>query len=157
MRGIENSIQDVRRKIFRSHGNTGRGWVARKSVAAVLMCLAVAACASGGRGAGATSASGQLSSNATSAASASAIELCATRFRHATVAMMTTLRQAFARGTPYPGGIFGSSFYPPDSPAVQCLVPARKNNYNVEVIVLSDGAVLLAGGQPVGNTFMARP
>ena len=64
--------------------------------------------------------------------------------------------QAFARGSPYPGEIFGSSSYPPDTPAAQCLVPAGKNNYNVEVIVLSDGTVLLAGTQPVGNTFMTR-
>ena len=140
----------------RSRGRTGRGWVALQSVPAVLICLAVAACGSGGRGADTPSA-GPLGPSAATSAPASATEICAKRFPHTTAAIATTLRQAFRRGTPYPGEIFGSSSYPPDSPAVQCLVPSGKDNYNVEVIVLSDGAVLLAGSQSVGDTFMARP
>jgi hypothetical protein len=143
--------------VGRPCGRTGLGWVARQCVAAVLIGFALTACGSGDHGTGAPLASAQLGSNTANPTAAPATEICSKRFRHTTVAMMTTLRRAFARGKPYPGEIFGSSSYPPDSPAVQCLVPAGKNNYNVEVIVLSDGAVLLAGSQPMGNTFMTRP
>jgi hypothetical protein len=133
-----------------------RGAAARQAVAAVLIGLVVAGCANAGHAGTAASSAPPGSSAATSSATA-AKEICAKHFRHTTLAMMTTLRQAFARGTPYPGEIFGSSSYPPDTAAAQCLVPAGSGNYNVEVIVLSDGGVLLDGSQPIGNAFMARP
>jgi len=133
-----------------------RGGRARQAAAALLLCLATAACTNAGHAGAAASSRPPGASAATSSATA-AKEICTKRFRHTTVAIMTTLRQAFARGTPYPGEIFGSSSYPPDSPAAQCLVPAGSGNYNVEVIVLSDGAVLLWGSQSIGNTFMAHP
>jgi hypothetical protein len=128
----------------------------RQVAAAVLVCLTVAACTNTGR-TGTPVSSAQPGSSTTTPSAVAAKEICTKRFRHTTVAMMTTLRQAFARGTPYPGEIFGSSSYPPDTPAAQCLVPAGSGNYNVEVIVLSDDAVLLSGTQSIGNTFMARP
>jgi hypothetical protein len=135
---------------------TGQGcrWCARPSQLR-LLSVAVAACTHAGHAGTSVPSAGFGSSTVTPSAS-SALEICTKRFRHTTVALMTTLRQAFARGSPYPGKIFGSSSYPPDTPAAQCLVPAGKDNYNVEVIVLSDGIVLLAGSQPVGNTFMTR-
>jgi hypothetical protein len=135
---------------------TGLGELARHIAAAVLVCLAVPACGTAVHN-GAPVPSVLVGSASAASSAAAAKEICIKRFRHTTVAMMTTLRQAFARGTPYPGEIFGSSSYPPDSAAAQCLVPAGSGNYNVDVIVLSDGAVLLAGSQSVGNTFMARP
>lgn len=133
-----------------------RGGPARQAAAAVLICLTVAACTNVGHMGAAAPSAPPGSSAATSSATA-AKEICAKRFRHTTLAMMTTLRQAFARGTPYPGEIFGSSSFPPDTAAAQCLVPAGSGNYNVDVIVLSDGGVLLAGSQSIGNAFMARP
>ena len=133
-----------------------RGGPSRQAVAAVLIGLAVAGCANAGHTGAAASSAPPGSSAATSSATA-AKEICTKRFRHTTLAMMTTLRQAFARGTPYPGEIFGSSSYPPDTAAAHCLVPAGSGNYNVEVIVLSGDVVLLAGSQPIGNAFMARP
>ena len=130
--------------------------IVRQVAAAVLVCLAVAGCTSTGH-TGTPLSSGQPGSSTTTPTETAAKEICTKHFRHTTVAMMTTLRQAFARGTPYPGEIYGSSSYPPDTPAAQCLVPAGSGNYNVEVIVLSDGAVLQSGSQSIGNTFMTRP
>jgi hypothetical protein len=135
---------------------TALGELARHIAAAVLVCLALAACGTALH-TGAPVSSALVGSGAATPSATAAKEICTKRFRHTTVAMMTTLRQAFARGTPYPGEIFGSSSYPPDTPAAQCLVPAGSGNYNVEVIVLTDGVVLLSGSQSVGNAFMARP
>jgi hypothetical protein len=70
---------------------------------------------------------------------------------------MTTLREAFHRGTPSPGEVFGSSAYPPDSPAAQCLVPAGSGLFDVDVIVISDGTVLPNGSQQNGDRFDPRP
>jgi hypothetical protein len=70
---------------------------------------------------------------------------------------MTTLKEAFRRGTVTPGPItYGSTSYPPDTRAAQCLVPATAGLYDINIIVVSDGTVLRNGSQNVDH-FVPRP
>jgi len=61
---------------------------------------------------------------------------------------MTTFREAFRLGTVTPGPItYGSTSYPPDTRAAQCLVPATARLYDINIIVMSDDTVLRNGGR----------
>jgi hypothetical protein len=70
---------------------------------------------------------------------------------------MTTLKEAFRRGTVTPGPItYGSTSYPPETRAAQCLIPATAGLYDINIIVLSDGTILRNGSQNEDH-FVPKP
>ena len=103
---------------------------------------------------GCTSASHHTARDATTAPASSAMTICRTQFPGTTHAVMTNLESAFHAGTASPSEVHG---YRPTTAAAQCLVPTGSNWYDVDVIVVSDHAVLPAGSQSWGGGFLPRP